>query len=175
MERHRFQRRVKNKMPVPAKIRYSRVMTKSGSTAKKETMVQAVETYCVEHGIRFTPPRRYVLEIIASSKTPLGAYDILERLGSHIDNPKPPTAYRAIDFLREHGFVHRIESLNAYVICGVDHRHMGSQFLVCDTCGKVTEAHLCHLPKDLAAQADQAGFTLTRWDAELHGTCKDCA
>lgn len=150
-------------------------MTKSGSAVKIQSLIKTVEAYCAEAGIRFTSPRRFVLEIIASSKMPLGAYDVLERLGSRMDNPKPPTVYRAIDFLREHGFIHRIESLNAYVACGVDHRHMGSQFLVCDKCGKVAEAHLCRVPEDLAQQVDKAGFTLTRWDAELHGTCKDCA
>lgn len=137
-------------------------------------LVAQTESFCRENGIRFTEPRRHVLEIIAGSKKPMGAYDILAALGKYIDNPKPPTAYRAIEFLSEHGFVHRIESLNAYVVCGTDHRHQGSQFLVCDSCGKVEEAHLCHLPDDLAGQAEKAGFSLRRWDAELHGTCKDC-
>lgn len=138
-------------------------------------LVRAVEAYCKERGIRFTEPRQRVLEIIASANKPVGAYAVLESLGAHIDNPKPPTAYRAIDFLVEHGFVHKIESLNAFVVCSTDHRHMGSQFMVCDHCGKVIEAHLCHLPKDLATAAQKQGFTLSRWDAELHGTCRDCA
>lgn len=137
-------------------------------------LVDTVEAYCQGQGIRFTDPRRHVLAIIAGAKKPLGAYDILEQLGRYIDDPKPPTAYRAIEFLAEHGFVHRIESLNAYVVCGVDHRHHGSQFLVCDACGKVTEAHLCDLPADLAGEAKKAGFNLHRWNAELHGTCRDC-
>ena len=138
-------------------------------------LIDSVENYCREEGIRFTEPRRHVLEIIGAAKKPLGAYDILELLGQYIDDPKPPTAYRAIEFLAEHGFIHRIESLNAYVVCGVDHRHHGSQFLVCDSCGKVAEAHLCNLPADLAQEAERAGFNLTRWNAELHGLCRDCA
>ncbi len=138
-------------------------------------LIKAVEAYCLEKGIRFTEPRRHVLEIMAGAKKPIGAYDVLEALGQYLDNPKPPTAYRAIEFLMEHGFVHRIESLNAYVVCGTDHRHAGSQFLVCDSCGTVIEAHLCEVPGDLAKQAQKQGFSLNRWDAELHGTCKNCA
>jgi Fur family zinc uptake transcriptional regulator len=145
---------------------------------KKKTdiqkIVEAVESYCAKEGIRFTEPRRHVLEIIAGADGPVGAYDVLEQLGKYIDNPKPPTAYRAIEFLQEHGFIHRIASLNAFVACATDHRHHGSQFLVCDSCGKVVEAHLCDLPDDLAARAEKEGFRLTRWDAELHGTCGDC-
>lgn len=137
-------------------------------------LIKQVEDFCLKNGIRFTEPRRHVLEIIAGASKPIGAYDILAALGKFMDNPKPPTAYRAIEFLMEHDYIHRIESLNAYVICGTDHRHNGSQFLVCDSCGKVIEAHLCSVPADLAQQAKKAGFNLARWDAELHGTCADC-
>lgn len=137
-------------------------------------LVKKTAEFCAENGIRFTESRQHVLEIIAGAKKPLGAYDVLEQLGGFIDNPKPPTAYRAIEFLMEHDFIHRIESLNAYVICDTDHRHNGSQFLVCDNCGKVIEAHLCNIPEDLANQAKKEGFSLSRWDAELHGKCSDC-
>ena len=137
-------------------------------------LVKQVEVFCKEKGIRFTDSRQHVLEIIAGASKPMGAYDILGELGRYIDNPKPPTAYRAIEFLMEHGFIHRIESLNAFVLCDMDHRHNGSQFLVCDSCGKVIEAHLCHLPSDLAQRVEAEGFQLAKWDAELHGICKDC-
>jgi len=138
-------------------------------------LTKSVEAFCAERGIRFTDPRRHVLEIIAASPKPMGAYNILEALGEYIDDPKPPTAYRAIEFLAEHDFIHRIESLNAYVICGTDHRHHGSQFLICDSCGKVVEAHLCQVPPDLVAKAKAEGFALTSWDAELHGLCAHCS
>lgn len=150
-------------------------MVKQLSKGDIARLVKEVEAFCQKEGIRFTEPRQKVLEIIAGAKKPLGAYDVLSELGQFIDNPKPPTAYRAIEFLAEHGYIHRIESLNAYVVCDTDHRHLGSQFLVCDDCGKVIEAHLCDIPQDLAQQASKEGFNLSRWDAELHGTCSDCA
>ena len=137
-------------------------------------LLKQVEDYCAENGIRFTEPRRLVLEIILAATKPLGAYDILAELAKKIDNPKPPTAYRAIEFLTEHGFVHRIESLNAYVTCHSDHRHQGSQFMICDSCGEVTETHLCHLPPPLEAKTQEAGFHLSRWNVEIHGTCAAC-
>lgn len=137
-------------------------------------LTKHVEAFCAERGIRFTEPRRYVLEIVAAAKKPIGAYDILAALGKKLDNPKPPTAYRAIEFLEENGFVHKIESLNAFVLCHTDHRHNGSQFLICDSCGDVTEAHLCHVPDDLSRKTVEAGFRLNSWNAELHGTCKNC-
>lgn len=150
-------------------------MTKAPSKASIAKIINSAQETCAAAGLRFTDQRRDVLEIIASAKKPMGAYDVLEALGEYMDNPKPPNAYRAIEFLVEQGFVHRIESLNAYVVCGVDHRHNGSQFLVCDECGVVIEAHLCHLPQDLEKHVKTQGFSANRWNAEIHGICKDCA
>lgn len=142
--------------------------------ANTNALIKQVADYCAENGIRFTEPRQFVLEIIANADKPIGAYDVLAELGKKIDNPKPPTAYRAIEFLSEHGFIHRIESLNAYITCHSDHRHQGSQFMICDDCGTVVETHLCHLPEPLVSKTVAAGFHLARWNVELHGQCNAC-
>ncbi|HST67704.1 MAG TPA: ATP-binding cassette domain-containing protein, partial [Mycobacteriales bacterium] len=55
--------------------------------------------------------------------------------------PAPITIYRALDFLREQGLVHRIESRNAFIACV--HNHDSGDpvvFLICETCGTVGEA-----------------------------------
>lgn len=142
--------------------------------SSSKDLIKQVAAYCEKNGLRFTEPRQYVLAIIAEAKKPIGAYDVLEQLAKHIDNPKPPTAYRAIEFLSEHGFIHRIESLNAYISCHSDHRHQGSQFMICDDCGTVIETHLCHLPAPLADKTVAAGFHMNRWNVELHGQCHQC-
>ena len=137
-------------------------------------MIKTLHAYGKEIGHRISAPREYVLGIIASAKQPMTAYDVLDALGKKLDNPKPPTAYRALEFLMKHGFIHRIESLNAYIACAEDHQHRGSQFMICDGCGKVEEVHLCHIPDSLDKQAQAKGFTLNHWNAELHGRCRKC-
>ena len=55
--------------------------------------------------------------------------------------PAPITVYRALDFLRDNGLVHRIESRNAFVACV--NNHGGDDlvvFLICERCGAVGEA-----------------------------------
>ena len=142
--------------------------------SKTQKALKDLALYCKEHDHRLTEPREHVLAIIAASKQPLTAYEVLDALGEKLDKPKPPTAYRALEFLSEHGFIHRIESLNAYIACGENHKHHGSQFMICDSCGTVEEAHLCSVPAGLQKQADEKKFTVTRWNAELHGLCKNC-
>lgn len=138
------------------------------------TIIKKAEDYCERENARMTDPRRYVLDIVSKTKRAMTAYDILESLGQYLDKPKPPTAYRAIDFWVDAGFLHRIESLNAYILCSAGHTHDGSQFMICDDCGDVTEAHLCHLPDGLKNRASKENFQVKRWSVELHGQCAHC-
>ena len=144
------------------------------SEHKVTAAIESLRAFGQKNGHRITPPREHVLSIIAAADQPMTAYDVLDALGEKLDRPKPPTAYRALEFLMRSGFVHRIESLNAYVACSENHKHQGSQFMICDTCGHVEEAHLCHIPAALASQANEKGFRLFHWNAELHGQCGAC-
>lgn len=137
--------------------------------------IKTFEEYCDTHDLRVTPPRMTAFKIVHSTKTPITAYEVLEEMGKTLKSPKPPTAYRALDFLAEHGFVHRIESLNAYVPCDVNHKHDGSQFMICDSCESVEEIHLCHLPQKLQDKVDAEKFTMHHWNVEVHGTCAKCS
>lgn len=137
--------------------------------------LKPAEQFCREHKHRFTDPRRLVLEIVSGADKPMTAYDILEALREHLNNPKPPTAYRALEFWQRHGFLHRIESLNAYVTCHAGHRHDGAQYLICEGCGDVQEIHLCSLPDALAQKAISHNFQHKYWNTEVHGLCGSCS
>lgn len=129
------------------------------------------ERHCVKHGHRLTDPRRLVLAILQDGNEPLGAYAIIDAMP---EGTKPPTVYRALEFWEREGFVHRIDSLNVYAACHAGHRHAGSQYTVCDGCGRVEEVHLCDVPQQLRERLGDTGFTLRRWTAELHGLCAAC-
>lgn len=136
--------------------------------------IKKFEAHCAARGLRVTPQRLLVFKILQEAGKPLTAYEVLEKMDGVVSNPKPPTAYRALEFLEQNGFAHRIESLNAYVACDVDHLHEGSQFMICDACGGVEEIHLCHLPRGLQDKVATKGFTLNHWNVEVHGKCKGC-
>ena len=137
----------------------------------QHTTMTAADKHCAENGHRLTDPRKAVLEILLRLKKPAGAYDIIAAMPK---GTKPPTVYRALEFWEREGFVHVISSLNVYAVCHAGHRHEGSQFMVCDDCGTVEEAHLCHLPDALKTAVNKTGFKLARWNTELHGTCARC-
>ena len=133
------------------------------------------EAQCAERGQRLTPIRREVLAALLGSHQPVGAYEIMERLAPTGPRPAPITVYRALEFLRENGFVHRIESRNAFVACV--HTHAAGElvvFLICDRCGRVGEAHSAEVATALAAAARAAGFTPKSPVIEISGICRHC-
>src|SRR5258705_12507944 len=117
------------------------------------------EARCGQRGQRLTPIRRKVLAALLGSHKPLGAYEIIDRLALKGPRPAPITAYRALEFLRENGLVHRIESRNAFVACV--HNHSAAAlvvFLICERCGAVGEASSEEFTARLTSAARAAGF-----------------
>lgn len=137
-------------------------------------LIQQAERQCQQRGVRFTPIRRRVLEMISSSPGGLKAYDLLDRLTTEHASARPPTVYRALDFLIEQGLVHRIESLNAYVACPCPEHVHGFQLLICRHCGRVEELHLEEVNEQLSHRAQALGFRVDRQTIELLGTCDVC-
>lgn len=142
--------------------------------AELKQSIKQLETYCQKNNMRFTKPRQSVLTLILRAEKPITAYEIIDHLKHELDNPKPPTIYRALDFLKENAFIHRIESLNAYISCIEGHRHKGSQFMICDNCQCVEEIHLCHLPPALEKKIEETRFQINYWNIEVHGVCLSC-
>jgi Fur family transcriptional regulator, zinc uptake regulator len=132
------------------------------------------EAQCAASAQRLTPIRRQVLEALLASHKPLGAYEIIERLARDA-RPAPITVYRALDFLRDNGFVHRIESRNAFVACV--HNHVGNDlvvFLICERCGTVGEAPGGAVADALKAASRGAGFSPKSPVIEIAGICSHC-
>ena len=138
------------------------------------------EALCAQHGQRLTPIRRKVLAALLASHKPLGAYEIIDRMapkGSTDPGPRPApiTAYRALEFLRENGLVHRIESRNAFIACV--HNHAAGElvvFLICERCGAVGEASSAEVTSTLTSAARAAGFTPKSPVIEISGICTHC-
>ncbi|HYA04290.1 MAG TPA: Fur family transcriptional regulator [Xanthobacteraceae bacterium] len=132
------------------------------------------EAQCAARAQRLTPMRRQVLQALLASHKPLGAYEIIERLAQK-NRPAPITVYRALEFLRDNGLVHRIESRNAFVACV--HNHGGDDlvvFLICERCGAVGEAPGGAAAEALKASSRAAGFAPKSPLIEIAGICSHC-
>jgi Fur family zinc uptake transcriptional regulator len=140
-----------------------------------EDAVAAAEKLCAAKDLRFTPLRRRVLELVWSSHKPVGAYALLDELRNEDLGSAPPTIYRTLDFLIEHGLIHRIERMNAFIGCshpGAAHRGF---FLICSECGNAEEMQSDGLSETISTSASRRGFAARDMTLEVTGTCSDCS
>jgi len=143
-------------------------------TACVDDMIAVAEAYCTANKVQFTPTRRRVLEYLLEEHRALGAYDVLERLVKEGRGSQPPVAYRALDFLVKHGFVHKIERLNAYIACAHPHEEHSPAFMICRLCGAVAEASTGPAKRLLGQAAQDIGFCVERTVVEAEGLCPKC-
>lgn len=132
--------------------------------------IEAARKVVVDAGERFTPLREHVLELIIQDGSAVKAYDLLDRLSPDLGSPKPPTVYRALEFLSKHGLVHRVEALNAFIACEHDHQGHLAEFFICEACHNVEERH-AHDHTDCKPE----GFEIKRSVVEHYGQCGRCA
>lgn len=145
----------------------------SCSPVDTDAALADADRICEARQARMTPIRRRVLELLLKAKAPAKAYDLLAQLGDE-GAAKPPTIYRALDFLLELGLAHKIESLNAYVACGHrDHRH-AAVFLICDICHSAQELHADATIAALKAESAEVDFQLRSAVLEVRGVCAQC-
>ena len=138
-------------------------------------VIAHAEKFCVARAQRLTPIRRRVLEALAASHKPLGAYEIIDEIATKGPRPAPITIYRALDFLIGNGLVHRIASRNAFLAC-VHNHDSGAlvAFLICESCGAVGEAAGSAIVQSLNNAAKAARFTPTMSVVEITGLCSHC-
>ena len=155
-------------------------MARSADSGSTSTRLDRAELLCRERGVQLTSLRRQVLGLVLDSAKPMGAYDLLDRLRIGHKGAAPPTIYRALDFLLEHGLIHKIESLSAFVGCvhACDRGELGihsAQFLLCTRCGRAEELEDPEIDGALARAARRRAFALTYTTIEAKGTCAACA
>ena len=138
----------------------------------QQTALRQARALCAARGARFTPHRQKVLEILWQSHKALTAAEIMQKMGT----TQPPIIYRALDFLKDAGLVHPVNSLNAYIGClhGDKGGHTG-QLLICQTCRTVEELVPDDALQALQSAAKQRGFTVRQAAIEMLGECAACA
>ena len=137
--------------------------------------VNAVSHASEQRGLRLTPLRKEVLELVAAAGKPVKAYDLLDQLRERHGNAAPPTVYRALDFLLEQGFIHKLESINAFVSCHHPAEAHQVPFLICDVCSSAQEVCDAGVAALIESQAASFGFRPQAQTLEVHGICRHCS
>lgn len=168
-------------------------MTLTEFSPATTAQLDRADALCTRQGARLTQQRREILGLILDAQTPVGAYDLLEKIKTPDRRPAPPTVYRALDFLLDHGLIHRIERLSAFVPCthllhdtlghNPDHCHNHdhdaclhtAQFLICKSCKNVAEIADSSVLTTLRGICREQNFTMQGASIEVIGLCATCA
>ncbi len=129
---------------------------------------------CQERGVRLTPLRRRVLELIWEDHRAVKAYDLLDRI-KPLAQAKPATVSRVLEFLIAQGLIHRVGSLNAFIGCRCSDRPHEALLLICSRCGEVEELPAPEVMATLTRAIEQAGFLPQPQAIEIAGLCTHCA
>jgi Fur family transcriptional regulator, zinc uptake regulator len=139
-----------------------------------ERALVRAQQICASRGVRLTPVRRRVLQLILAADQPIGAYALLAELQRERGKLGPPTVYRALEFLLAAKLIHKIESVSAFIACGdVEHPHE-SQFMICDDCGATEEIRDEEIVASLHRLGEGRGFAVARQVIEARGLCPAC-
>ena len=147
----------------------------SEASDRAEQAIARSEAICRAKGARLTPIRRRVLEVLHGFDRPLGAYDLVDLLGSQGWRMAPITVYRALDFLIEQDLVHRLASRNAYIASsGSSPEPLTTAFLICEGCGDVNEVTSPDVADTVLKVLQEKGYQPRTKVLEITGRCARC-
>jgi Fur family transcriptional regulator, zinc uptake regulator len=141
----------------------------------RDKAIRTAEQLCDKRGVRLTPMRRQVLELIWESHRAVKAYDLLDRIKPKTGTAKPATVYRALDFLMGQGLIHKVESLNAFIGCSYSEHPHQQLLLTCSQCQEVEERPAEGVMDAIAKELERAAFIIHHKAIEIHGMCGRCA
>lgn len=126
---------------------------------------------------RLTRNEELVLSVLKEQTGPMKAYELLAALKDH-GIKAPMTVYRALDRLEAKGYIHKLDAMNAFLVCNHDTPHPMQTFIVCSTCSRVEEVPEANVTglnwNELQALAKMSAFTAQSARIELRGVCSDC-
>ena len=120
-----------------------------------------------------TKNQRIVHNLLQDSGEPLKAYFILDSLKKEGLN-SPLQVYRALDKLVELGKIHKVESLNSFIICNNSNCASNTAFTICERCGKVKEIKNNNLTEGVNELVRENKLNITRYNLEFYVVCKSC-
>ena len=125
-------------------------------------------------GLRWTPQRRTVIEVLAVTDGHLTGADLVERCRARDASTIPSTVYRTLDVLEELGLVRHGHDPNGreefHVLPAAEHGH-----LHCSECGATWELGRERAAAVSAALRGADGFEVEIGHVTLVGRCATCA
>lgn len=140
----------------------------------KKSSSTDIQALIREKGMKATPARCALLELLEHSERPLATFEIVSALQAKTNQA---TVYRAIEQLKAAGLLRRVEMGHTHAHYeresdGSHHHHM-----ICRSCDKTVHLDGCTLSENpRKSTLKKTGFhTIEGHSLEFYGICSDCA
>ncbi len=124
-------------------------------------------------GLRQTPQRERILQVLQDADSPLTVEEIWERM------PAPrsglPTIYRNLERFVQESWAESIlgaDQVMRFVRCESKHHH---HHLQCESCGRTAEVDACGIEATLGHLEELSGLRITRHQLLPFGLCPACS
>jgi Fur family ferric uptake transcriptional regulator len=125
-----------------------------------------------EKGLRLTPQRRLILDIIHDSGEHVTADEILDYVQSRAPGINKSTVYRTLELLEELGCVFKSELGDRFIYHHAEEGH--HHHLMCKACGKNMDCReAIFLPVERLLDKEY-GFQVDFKHMVIYGLCDDC-
>ena len=132
-----------------------------------------VRDHLRRRGLRWTPQRRLILEVLDQTAGHVTGAELIERCRSLDPETTPSTVYRTLRVLEELGLVRHAHGADGreefHVRPGGDHGH-----LYCGTCGTTWEIDAAEAAATVSSFRRRRGFEVDLTHLTVVGICADC-
>lgn len=113
--------------------------------------------YCLKNKKSLTPSRTLVIKTLSKHKKPISAYELRDEINNKGDvNINISQIYRVLEFWIDLGLIHKISSINKFLLCITPEEKHTHMLNFCTVCEKVFET--CN---------EQMGLNLKKSTAKL--------
>ena len=96
--------------------------------------------YCLKNKKSLTPSRTLVIKTLSKYKKPVSAYELRDEINSNRDvNINISQIYRVLEFWINLRLVHKISSINKFLLCTTPEEKHTHMLNICTVCEKVVE------------------------------------
>jgi Fur family ferric uptake transcriptional regulator len=145
---------------------------KTGSPAPTVTW-DAVRERLHERGLRWTPQRRLLVDVLAETDGHITGAELVERCREQDPEVTPSTVYRTLGVLEDIGLIRHAHGLDGreefHVRPAREHGHMH-----CTVCGRAWEIEAEEVTGLVADFARTRGFDVDLGHLSVVGICRDC-
>ena len=139
----------------------------------RATFPDAVREQLRARGLRWTPQRRLILDVITEAQGHVTGSEFVDRCRARDPDTTPSTVYRTLDVLEELGIVAHAHGVDGreefHVLPAAEHGH-----LHCTNCHGAWEVDAGEARQLVAALERSRGFRVQLSHLSISGLCSEC-